>query len=109
MGFDAIWISPIVDNFGNGYHGYYAANWEKTNSNFGSDQDLKDLVSAAHSKGIYVMVDVVANHVAPVGEDFSKIYPFNKAEHYHPRCQINNWNNQNEVENCRLADLPDLN
>ena len=55
------------------------------------------------------MVDVVANHVAPIGEDFSKIYPLNKSEHYHTTCQINNWNNQNEVENCRLADLPDLN
>ena len=93
MGFDAIWISPHVDNFGNGYHGYWAANWEKTNSHFGSDQDLKDLVKAAHAKGIYVMVDVVANHVAPIGEDFSKIYPLNKSEHYHSTCQINNWNN----------------
>lgn len=33
----------------------------------------------------------------------------NKAEHYHTRCQINNWNDQHEVEYCRLADLPDLN
>ena len=37
MGFDAIWISPVVDNIEGGYHGYWAANWEKTNSNFGSD------------------------------------------------------------------------
>jgi len=47
---------------------------------------LKDLVKAAHAKGIFVMVDVVANHVAPVGQDFSKIYPFNKSEHYHSTC-----------------------
>jgi len=26
---------------------------------------------------IWVMVDVVANHVGPVGNDFSSIYPFN--------------------------------
>jgi alpha-amylase len=66
------------------------------------------LVDAAHAKGIWIMVDVVANHVAPVGNDFSQIYPFNKAEHYHSNCQINDWGNQQEVENCRLADLPDL-
>jgi alpha-amylase len=24
MGFDAIWISPVVDNWANGYHGYWA-------------------------------------------------------------------------------------
>ena len=71
MGFDAIWISPVVDNFGNGYHGYWAANWEKINSHFGSEDDLKALVKAAHDKGMYVMVDVVANHVAPIESDFS--------------------------------------
>lgn len=88
MGFDAIWISPVVDNFGNGYHGYWAANWEKRNDHFGSDDDLKALVNAAHAKGMYVMVDVVANHVAPIGMDFSKIYPLNQASHYHNACQI---------------------
>jgi alpha-amylase len=109
MGFDAIWISPIVDNTPGGYHGYWARDWTKTNSNFGSDQDLKNLVNAAHSKGLAVMVDVVANHVGPVGSDFHTIVPFNSQDHYHPTCQITNWNDQNQVENCRLADLPDLN
>ena len=71
MGFDAIWISPVVDNLDPGYHGYWARNWEKTNAHFGSDDDLKNLVRAAHGKGMYVMVDVVANHVAPIGQDFS--------------------------------------
>jgi len=109
MGFDAIWISPVVDNLGEGYHGYWAKNWEKVNAHFGSEDDLKSLVNTAHSKGVAVMVDVVANHVAPIGEDFSQIYPLNRAEHYHSTCQIQNWSNQSEVENCRLADLPDLN
>jgi len=108
MGFDAVWISPIVDNIEGGYHGYWAANWEKTNSHFGTDQDLKDFVQAAHNKGIWVMVDVVANHVGPIGNDFSQIYPLNKSEHYHNNCDID-WNNQYSVEHCRLAGLPDLN
>jgi len=107
MGFDAIWISPIVDNIDGGYHGYWAANWEKLNSNFGSADDLKALVNAAHDKGIWVMVDVVANHVGPIGNDFSRIYPLNQSSHYHSNCDIN-WNDQNSVENCRLAGLPDL-
>ena len=66
------------------------------------------LVKTAHEKGMYEMADVVANHVAPVGEDYSSVVPFNKSEYFHQRCQINNWNDQNEVETCRLADLPDL-
>ena len=37
MGFDAIWISPVIDNVEGGYHGYWAKNWEKVNSHFGSE------------------------------------------------------------------------
>jgi len=48
MGFDAIWISPVIDNLDKGYHGYWARNWEKINSQFGSEADLKSLVDACH-------------------------------------------------------------
>lgn len=65
------------------------------------------------------MVDVVANHMGyPPGcpgcsmsqeTNFGGLSPFNHGEHYHNYCDINNWGDQNEVENCRLAQLPDLN
>lgn len=93
MGFDAIWISPVVENYPGGYHGYWATNWENINPYFGTAQELKDLVAACHSRGMYVMVDVVANHVGPVGTDYSKVYPFNQASHYHNKCDIIDWNN----------------
>jgi len=41
------------------------------NPYFGSAQELKDLVAACHARDIWVMVDVVANHVGPVGTDYS--------------------------------------
>ena len=107
MGFDAIWISPVVDNIEPGYHGYWARNWEEVNQHFGTEDDLHNMIKAAHDKGIWVMVDVVANHVGPVGNDFSQIYPLNQSYHYHENCDIN-WGDQNSVENCRLAGLPDL-
>ena len=108
LGFDAIWISPVVDNLDNGYHGYWFRNWELINAHFGTEDSLKSLVKTAHSMGMWVMVDVVANHVAPVGMDFSQIYPLNQPYHYHDPCNIDDWNNQWQVEHCRLADLPDL-
>lgn len=77
MGFDAIWISPPIENTPGGYHGYWAKDWNSINPYFGSAQDLKDLVEAAHMKGIWVMVDVVGNHVGPIGTDFSQINPYN--------------------------------
>lgn len=108
MGFDAIWISPIPENYGNDYHGYGALDWYKVNPHFGDEQALKDMIKAAQDKGIWVMLDVVANHVAWIDEAYQLVNPFNKKEYYHAKCQINNWDDQNEVEYCRLANLPDL-
>ena len=112
LGINAIWISPIITQTKNGYHGYWAQNIYEINPHFGTKQDLLDLVKACHSRDIWVMVDVVANHMGNQDSgninDFSNFYPFNKAEHYHKYCIIHDWDNQNEVEVCRLAGLPDL-
>jgi alpha-amylase len=108
MGFDAIWISPMLRNTGNDYHGYAYDDLYQLNSHFGSETQLKSLISAAHSRDVWIMLDVVANHVAPVDLSFNLINPFNESKYYHSKCDINDWDNQSEVENCRLANLPDL-
>ena len=88
MGFDAIWVSPILKNLDGGYHGYWATDLYSLNEHFGTEQDFKDLVNALHSRGMWIMVDVVANHVGPVGKNYGGINPFNKPEHYHDYCII---------------------
>ena len=109
MGFDAIWISPIPHNAEPDYHGYGALDWEKVNEHFGSAEELKSLISAAHSKDIWVMLDVVANHSTYYADaDFGNISPLNKPEYYHPKCDID-WSSQYSVENCWLQGLTDLN
>ena len=109
MGFDAIWISPIVKNAEGSYHSYHTIDFYGLNEHFGTEQDMHDLVNSCHEKGILVMLDVVANHVGLVGNDFRSINPFNSPEHYHDPCTITDWTNYEMVEYCRLADLPDLN
>jgi len=44
MGFDAIWISPIVENHSGSYHGYHLTNLYKLNSHFGTEDDFKALI-----------------------------------------------------------------
>ena len=87
MGFDAIWVSPIIENTEGSYHGYHFTNLYNLNTHFGTEEDFKALVTECHKRDIWVMVDVVANHAGPVGTDFGRINPF---------------------ENCRLCGLPDL-
>ncbi|KAG5659633.1 hypothetical protein HG530_010504 [Fusarium avenaceum] len=107
MGFDAIWITPVVANTAGGYHGYWANDLYSVNSNYGTKDDLKDLVKAAHAKNIYVMADVVANHMGK-GISDHKPEPLNQQSSYHSPCDIN-YNDQNSIEQCEIAGLPDLN
>ena len=63
MGFDAIWITPVVSNTPGGYHGYWARDWSLINEHWGNDgtannaaEMLKSLASSLHSKGMWLMV-----------------------------------------------------
>ena len=81
MGFDAVWISPVVDNAPGGYHGYWQRNMSAINANFGSAADLASLSRALHARGMFLMVDVVGNH-ASTGA-ISNNFPFNTPASYH--------------------------
>ncbi|RAL62812.1 hypothetical protein DID88_004654 [Monilinia fructigena] len=121
MGFTAIWISPIVQNVvgdtadGSGYHGYWAQNIYEVNPNFGTSADLKALSAALHARGMYLMVDVVTNHMAYVGcgncVDYSIYTPFDSQSYFHPFCFID-YSNVTSIEVCwegsNVVSLPDL-
>ncbi|KAG0131788.1 glycoside hydrolase superfamily [Tuber indicum] len=106
LGFDAIWITPIVSNTPGGYHGYWANDIYSVNSNYGSADDLKSLINAAHAKRMYVMVDIVVNHMG--AGDITTFNPFNSSSYYHSSCSIDDYNDQRKVEQCQIAGLPDL-
>jgi alpha-amylase len=108
MGFDALWISPFLLNQGEDYHGYGFVDLYQLSDHFGSEKSLKSLISEAHQRNIWVMLDVVGNHVGPIDEQYQLINPFNQSQYYHSKCQIVDWNDQSQVEYCRLSNLPDL-
>ena len=61
MGFDAIWISPIVDNFPCGYHGYWARSKFDVEQQFGGADELSALLEECHGRGMAVMLDIVVS------------------------------------------------
>ncbi|KAL3421340.1 alpha-amylase [Phlyctema vagabunda] len=121
MGFTAIWISPVTQQItgdssdGQSYHGYWQNDLYKLNSNFGTADDLKQLSKAIHDRGMYLMVDIVTNHMAYLGcgscVDYSTLKPFNSKSYYHDFCLIN-YNDATSIKNCWMGDnivaLPDL-
>jgi alpha-amylase len=66
------------------------------------------LADADKKQGIYIMVDVVANHMGQGAIADNRPSPLNQQSSYHSDCAIN-YDNQTSVENCEIASLPDVN
>jgi glycosidase len=68
LGVTAVWISPVLKQtpFEETYHGYATQNFLDVDPHFGTKEDLRDLVAAAHALGIRVILDVVLNHAGDV-------------------------------------------
>lgn len=62
MGVSAVWLSPIHPS--SSYHGYDVLDYKAVNPAFGTDDDLKAFIDAAHTRGIRVYLDYVLNHTA---------------------------------------------
>ena len=71
LGFTAIWITPVVENAsGYDYHGYHARNFSKVDQRYESeDVNFQDLITAAHNKGMKIILDIVLNHTGNFGEE----------------------------------------
>jgi len=84
LGVDAIWITPPVEQIHGatdegtgksyGFHGYWARDFTSVDANLGTEQDVRELVEAAHARGIRVLLDVVLNHTGPV-TDQDTVWP----------------------------------
>ena len=74
LGAGAIWLSPVlknVPNQGGTYHGYGIRDFLHVDPRFArdaanADDELRNLVDAAHKLGIYVILDIVLNHTGDV-------------------------------------------
>ncbi len=69
LGVDIIWLMPIHEIGVKNRKGtlgspYSVKDYYSVNPEFGTLEDLKSFVEAAHKKGMYVILDWVANHTA---------------------------------------------
>lgn len=60
LGITGLYMTPVFEADSN--HKYNTRNYKKVDSQFGTNQDLKELVLEAHRRGIKVMLDGVFNH-----------------------------------------------
>jgi Glycosidases len=65
LGANAIWLSPVFRNrqeIDESYHGYGIQDFLKVDERFGKLEDLQELVKEAHSRDMYVILDIIINH-----------------------------------------------
>ena len=60
IGISGIYMTPIFQS--NSSHKYNTFDYTKVDSDFGTEDDLRELVREAHSRGIRIMLDAVFNH-----------------------------------------------
>lgn len=74
LGAGAIWLSPVLKNLPfdtHTYHGYGIHDFLRAEPRFAddpahADDELRDLVDAAHENGLSVIMDIVLNHTGNV-------------------------------------------
>ncbi|GAA4238289.1 hypothetical protein GCM10022291_28200 [Postechiella marina] len=114
LGINAIWMTPIVEQIHGGtdegtglsygFHGYWASDWTNLDPNFGTKQDLHQLVKTAHKHGIRILLDAVINHTGPV-TDKDPVWPESWVR-TGPQCDYQSYDN---TITCTLVkNLPDI-
>lgn len=114
LGINAIWMTPIVEQIHGGtdegtgvtygFHGYWAKDWTKIDPNYGTKEDLQELVKEAHAKDIRIVLDAVINHTGPVTEK-DPVWP-DEWVRTDPQCKYDNY--ENTVTCTLVANLPDI-
>ena len=114
LGINAIWMTPIVEQIHGGtdegtgmsygYHGYWAKDWTKIDPNYGTTEELKELVDLAHKNGIRILLDAVINHTGPVTEK-DAVWPSSWVR-TEPQCEYSNY--ENTITCTLVKNLPDI-
>lgn len=62
LGITGIWLMPVAQS--PSYHGYDTIDYLTIEEDYGTNDDFKQLIEAAHQRGIAVIVDLVLNHTS---------------------------------------------
>ncbi|XP_026284159.1 alpha-amylase 2 [Frankliniella occidentalis] len=127
MGYGAVQVSPVQENVivrQNNERPW----WERYQpisyrlvTRSGNEEEFRRMVKRCSKVGVRVYVDIILNHMTgeqqtaigtggSTAHTSSKDYPAvpYSSNNFHPTCSINNYQNANEVRNCELVGLKDL-
>lgn len=62
LGVTAVWLNPVQFNKGGNSHGYAISDFYLIDPRLGTNEEYREMVRTAHSKGIKVVMDMIFNH-----------------------------------------------
>lgn len=81
LGITAIELMPVAASAGRWNWGYDGVAWFAPADAYGTPDDFRRLVDAAHAAGLAVFLDVVYNHVGPEGNYLNDFGPYLSTKH----------------------------
>jgi malto-oligosyltrehalose trehalohydrolase len=84
LGITAIELLPIVECAGRWNWGYDGVNLFAPYHQYGSPDELKQLINHCHQAGLAVILDVVYNHPGPEGNYLAEFGPYFSKQHQTP-------------------------
>ncbi len=113
LGIGGLWLMPIHPS--PSYHGYDVTDYYNVNPEFGTLEDFRELLSAAHDRDIRVIIDLVLNHT-------SNEHPWFQSARFEEGSAYRGWYNWSDTsrsgynkggdayyESRFVASMPDLN
>lgn len=123
-GYAGVQISPPNENVivkGRPWWERYQPVSYKLTTRSGSEREFKNMIKRCNDVGVRIYADVVINHMsastngtgtggsqADVDSLSFPAVPFRPGD-FNPRCDITDYNSKNQVRDCWLVGLPDLN
>lgn len=124
-GFGAVQVSPITESRvleKRYWWDRYQPVTYQINGHSGNEEEFADMVRRCNAADVRIYVDVILNHMAtgndtiigtagssadPTKRDYPAV-PFNSSE-FNPSCLLEDYQDAQQVRNCDLLGLPDLN
>ncbi|MCI5953176.1 MAG: glycoside hydrolase family 13 protein [Lachnospiraceae bacterium] len=80
LGCNAVYLTPVFTSVSN--HKYDISDYYRVDPQFGTNEDLKELVDAAHTRGMRVVLDAVFNHCSENLAQFQDVLKKGKESPY---------------------------
>ena len=70
LGITGIWLMPVMVSFS--YHKYDVIDYKTIDPDYGTMEDMRNLVAECHKRGINIIIDLVLNHTSKYHEWFKQ-------------------------------------